>query len=569
MHKEALHRIQIAQITTDQGDICGNTQKIIASIERSRGLATHLVVFPELALPGYLSMDLLTDPVVGPDFVRKNKNALHEIAEHTKNMAVIVGFVDFEEGETGPDGKQILYNAAAFIENGQFNGVYHKTLLPTYNIFDESRYFTPGNKRAVFPCRGRNIGIQICEDLWKEGYGVDVSEELVKLGADLLINISASPFHIGKNNTRAALIREEVKRHHVPFIYANAVGGQDGYEGEILFDGRSLVFDFNANLVAQGYFFREDHLMVAMPELTGFTTQLNPEFYTPVHELYRALVFGIKEYFRRTGSQKAIIGLSGGIDSAVVATLAAAALGPENVIGISMPSKFSSEGSVEDARVLAKNLKVNFEIEPIVEQNELFQERMEAHFKDFEFDTADENAQARERGKILMYWSNKTPRSLVLSTGNKTEMALGYTTLYGDMCGGLAVIGDVSKLRVYDLANFVNDANGREIIPESIITKAPSAELRADQIDEASLGSYSVISPLVDDIVEGRKTIRELIEEYPLDILISTTKRLDGAEYKRRQAPPAIRVTPNSFGFGRRHPITGGLSRLVTEAAGV
>lgn len=538
--------IALAQINTDPGCIEKNTEKIIGIIDQAREKGAELVVFPELSIPGYMSLDLM----LYPDFVKKNLAALRKIVCHSKDMMVILGFID-QGKDLGPDGTLRRYNSAAVIRDGELIAVQDKTLLPDYDVFFENRYFQRARDRKLVEYKGLKIGIEICEDLWDEHYPIKVSQDLINHGADLLINLSASPFYIGKRLVRENLIRKLARKYQVPFVYTNTVGGQDGYDGELVFDGQSLAFDKNGNLIAQGEAFKEELLVFNLEKCQP----VSPNLLQPTHELHDALTFGIKEYFRRSGFKKALIGLSGGIDSAVVAALAVEALGKENVTGVSMPSKFSSSGSVDDAQELANNLGIDFKIVPIKDIHSSLEQTLSQEFKGLSPDVTEENMQARSRGIILMALSNKF-NSLVLSTGNKTETALGYTTLYGDMCGGLAVISDVNKLRVYDLANFINQKAGREVIPQNTITKPPSAELRSDQTDEQSLGSYDIVSPLVDELVEDGKLPYQLYSKYPQESVDKLFRLIQINEYKRRQAPPGIKVTPKAFGIGRRIPMS-------------
>ena len=541
-------KIEIAQINTDPGCIEDNTEKIIRVLEEAKKKDVRLVVFPELAIPGYMAMDL----VLYQEFIDDNLKALEKITAHTENITAIVGFIDQDKNLTGPDGTPIRYNSAAILQNGNVLGVEDKTLLPNYDVFYESRYFAPARERRVYKCNGFSIGVEICEDLWDENYPVKVSDELIQKRADLLINLSASPFYVGKCDVRQNLVEKVVRKHKVPFIYVNTVGSQDGYDGQLIFDGQSLVYSAERKLVGLGKAFQEDNLVIDLQNLTP----LKKECPDPIEQLHDALVLGIKEYFRRSGFKKAVIGLSGGIDSALVAALASEVLGPENVKGIGMPSQVSSKGSIDDAKQLALNLGIEFKIIPIEKAFAHFEEALSEEFAGLEKDVTEENMQARVRGIILMAEANKF-NSLVISTGNKTETALGYTTLYGDMCGGLAAISDVNKIKVYELANYVNKKAGKEFIPQNTINKAPSAELRSGQTDEKSLGAaYNIISPIVDQLVEERKTIEELSGHYPEKVVRHLAKLIRINEYKRRQAPPGIKVTPKSFGIGRRIPIS-------------
>ncbi|MBI2596033.1 NAD+ synthase [Candidatus Daviesbacteria bacterium] len=541
-------KIEIAQITTDPGRFEENSKKIISAIKKAQANSADVVIFPELTIPGYMSLDLM----LNKNYLEENKKWLGQIIDQTKGITVLVGFIDFEE-KLGPDGTPVRYNSAAIITDGQLVGVEDKTLLPDYDVFYENRYFKTARGRKVYEISGVKVGIEICEDLWDEKYPTKVARDLVSKGAQLLINISASPFYVGKRMVREKLIKKVVEKYNVPFVYTNLVGGQDGYDGELIYDGQSMVFNKIGELVGLGKAFDEDIFLADLEHCSKVT----PPKFNAVEELHNALALGIKDYFRRTGFKKAFIGLSGGIDSAVVAALAVRALGRENVTGVGMPSCYSSKGSVEDAKKLAKNLRIDFKLLPIGQVFESFEQILKKDFQNLEKDVTEENMQARIRGVILMAFANKFG-ALVLSTGNKTETALGYTTLYGDMCGGLAVIADVSKLKVYDLARFINGAVEGGVIPRSIIDKAPSAELRENQTDEESLGPYKLVSPLVDEIIEDGKTVKELLKKYPKELVDKIFYRIAAAEYKRRQAPPGIKVTKKAFGIGRRVPISHG-----------
>lgn len=542
-------KLAIAQISTDPGDIGSNTKKIIDYIKKAKRDGAKIVIFPELAIPGYMSLDLM----LHKRFIEENLKALNSIIKYTKDILVIVGFIDQDKDKIGPDGTPIRYNSAAVIHNKKLIAVQDKTLLPNYDVFFENRYFSTGRKREVIKFEGVNLGIEICEDLWDENYPIKVSEDLIKKGADLLINISGSPFYMGKIFDRQHLIKRVSGTYKVPFIYVNTVGSQDGYDGELVFDGQSMVFNKFGQLIRLGKEFEEELFFI---NLNSLLSEAKQEVTLPddsIRQLYQALVLGIKDYFRRTNFKRAFIGVSGGVDSAVVCALTVEALERDNVTAVMMPSKFTSRKSINDAKRLVSNLGIKMEIIPI---NKLFDEfirTLEDYFKNLPVDVTEENIQARIRGMILMAHANKF-NGLVISTANKTETALGYTTLYGDMCGAIAPLADVSKLRVYDLAKFINEKE--KIIPESIIKKIPSAELRENQTDEDSLGaSYKVISPLVDQLIENMSTSKDLSKKYPGKIVKYISNLINKNEYKRRQAAPAVKVTKKSFGIGRRIPI--------------
>ena len=550
MSKRLAVKLAMAQISTDPGNISKNTQKIIYYIETAKKEGAEVIIFPELAIPGYMSLDLM----LHQKFVAENLKALQNITKHTKNILAVVGFIDQDKGRIGPDGTPVRYNSAAIIRDQKIIAVQDKTLLPDYDVFFENRYFAEGRGQKLISFQAVKLGVQICEDLWDENYPVKVSENLVKKGADILINISGSPFYIGKRFDRERLIEKVSKNYHLPFIYVNTIGVQDGYDGELIFDGQSMVFNELGKLVYLGSQFKEELFYINTNDLAGTGKKLRLPEYNPTGELYRGLTFAIKEYFRRTNFTKAFIGLSGGIDSAVVAVLATQALGKENVIGVYMPSPFSSKDSLNDSLNLAKKLGINLEVISIENLYNIFLGTLKEQFNKLPFDTAEENIQARTRGIILMAHANKL-KGLVISTANKTETALGYTTLYGDMCGAIAPLADVSKLKVYELANFINSQR-KTLIPNEIINKIPTAELKANQTDEGSLGAkYSIISPLVDEIVEEMKTSKELIKKYPRELVNRILNLINQNEYKRRQACPGIKVTQKAFGVGRRIPI--------------
>lgn len=545
-------KLAVAQISTDAGDILGNTEKIINSIKKAKKENAKIVIFPELAIPGYMSLDLM----LNPSFVDENLTALGEIIKSTKDMLVVVGFIDSDRNKIGPGGTAIKYNSAAIIYNRKLLAIQDKTLLPDYDVFFENRYFTQGRGRKLIEFEGLKLGVQICEDLWDENYPIKVSEDLVKLGADILINISGSPFYMGKRFDREKLIEKISKNYQIPFIYVNTVGVQDGYDGELVFDGQSMVFDANGSLVYLGRQFEEELFYL---DINDLIVSRKKEFKLPEYnlteELFKGLILAIKDYFRRTKFSRAFIGLSGGIDSAVVAALATRALEKENVVGIYMPSPYSSKISQDEAKKLAENLGIDFEIIPIDEVFNKFLETLKIKFANLAPDVTEENLQARIRGMILMAHANKF-KGLVISTANKTETALGYTTLYGDMCGAIAPIADVSKLKVYDLANFINKKSKRAIISRTTIERIPTAELRSNQTDEESLGgSYKMISPLVDEIIEEGRSKADLLKNYPKELIGKIFDLINKNEYKRRQAAPAVKVTKKAFGLGRRIPI--------------
>ena len=550
-------KIAMAQINPIVGNLEGNVEKIRQNIRESKKKGADLVAFPELAVTGYPPQDLLY--VNG--FVEENKRLLEKIAKESSGITAAVGFVDYDPSRKGSDGTQVKYNSAAVIKDGELIGVQHKTLLPTYDVFDEDRYFMPAIEHRIFDVNNARIGIEICEDLWDEGYGVEVTKILADKGANLILNLSASPFYAGKRFVRQKLLQKKAKENSVSIFYVNCVGGQD----ELVFDGQSLAVDKSGDLIAIGKQFEEDLVTTFVDLEKGLTEKISPPPYRREQEMFNAIVLGIRDYFRKTGFKKAVVGMSGGIDSSLSTCLSVEALGNENVIGVSMPSKFSSEHSRTDAQKLAENLGicfVKFSIQNIVNayhktlENPLEEIRKEFGIKKESDDpVADENIQPRIRGNCLMDISNrlKDLGILVVNTGNKTELALGYCTLYGDMAGGIGALGDVSKLEVYKLAKYVNEKAGREIIPKNVFEKKPSPELKKGQFDPFD---FDVVSPLVDEIIENRRSKQELIDMgYPQEIVEDTHRRVRNAEYKRWQAAPCIKITPKAFGIGWKMPI--------------
>lgn len=543
-------KVAIAQIKTLPTRIDENAERIISAIDKAEEAGANLVVFSELALPGYCSLDNFQNK----DYIEANLEALGRIAAHTagKQVAAIVGFADRGMDKDQQPGAPSFYNSAAVIRDGRIIQIIDKTLLPDYDIFWERRYFEPARRNRLVEIDGVKLGIQICEDLWDDNYPKRISDDLAHQGADLLINLSASPFSPGKQNKRAELIQRTVDKHKIPFLYANLVGAQDAYEGEVVFDGRSLAFGPDGKALAEGRGFEEELLLIDVHSPKRIALPSWP----PEEEVFQALVLGIREYFARNGFKRAYIGLSGGIDSALTAALAVEALGAENVIGVTMPSRITAAETKQDAIQLARNLGIRCDVRPIKQQYEAW----EAHALERRAGQLDsitkENAQARIRGMILMEYTNEDRQGIVITTGNKTELALGYCTLYGDMCGGLAAISDVSKLMVYDLSRYYNSFRGREIIPESTIRRPPTAELAEGQTDEKGLGApYSVLSPLVDDIVEHQLSLHDLSDKYGPEPAQRFWRMVQRNEYKRRQAAPGIRVSGKAFGGGRRLPI--------------
>ncbi len=537
-------KIALAQINTTVGDIGGNRDLVLQAMEKSQQLGAGLVVFPELCLTGYPPRDLLG--LHG--FVENNLKALQEIAARSGKLGVILGFVDRNSKKEGRN----FCNSAAFLSEGKVQAVVHKTLLPTYDVFDEDRYFERADSVQLVNCAGRCLGISICEDAWnsedfwpKPLYTTDPIRNQVEKGAELLINISASPYEMEKPRFRYQMLLDHVRRHHKPMIYVNLVGGND----DLLFDGSSLALGKRGNVIAQGRSFADDLLLVDPDS----NEDLGYHEGESMENLFRALVMGTRDYAGKCGFKSAVLGLSGGIDSAVVACIAAEALGADNVLGVSMPSMYSAPESYEDARSVAHNLGLKFEALSIRPMFEAFQTSLEHVFAGLAPNETEENLQARIRGTILMALSNKFGH-LVLGTGNKSELGVGYCTLYGDMVGGLAVISDVPKTMIYKLAAHIN--RQKEIIPINTIRRAPSAELRPNQTDQDTLPDYAVLDPILRSRVEEQMSVEEIVAQgYERQTVEKVIRMIRVNEYKRRQAATGLKVTTRAFGSGRRMPI--------------
>lgn len=537
-------KIALAQINTTVGDLAGNEAKIIAAAKRAEAEKAAVVLFPELTTTGYPPRDLL----LKKSFVQKNLEVVQRLATASGETAMLVGYVGENKGGPGRD----VTNEAALLHRGKIVATRVKSLLPTYDVFDEDRYFEPGQKNLPVTIGSTVCGLTICEDIWNDEdfwpqrrYRSNPISTLVSAGVQNIFNISASPWCLGKEKVRYDMLASLARKAKRPVALCNLVGGND----ELVFDGNSLVFDANGQLIAQAKPFAEDFLVVDM----GAAAPITPSAITDDENIYHALVLGLRDYFYKCGFKSAVLGLSGGIDSAVVACLAVAALGAENVHGISLPSQFSSQGSLDDARLLAERLGMAYDVVPIQPAFESAKQQLAPVFKGLKEDTTEENIQARLRGVILMALSNKFG-SLLLTTGNKSELAVGYCTLYGDMCGGLAVISDVPKTMIYRLAKWINRAT--EIIPQSSITKAPSAELRPNQTDQDTLPPYETLDAILDQYVVQGRSMAEIIENgYPEATVKQVIRLIDVNEYKRRQAAPGLKVTTKAFGVGRRFPI--------------
>jgi NAD+ synthase (glutamine-hydrolysing) len=572
---EKKFRMALAQINVTVGDLPGNARKIVEMIARAREWGADLVAFPELALPGYPPEDLLLNST----FVRDNMEALKKVARATRGITAIVGFADLQDD---------LYNAAAILQDARVAGVYHKVYLPNYGVFDEDRYFQKGQDSLVFELGGTVAGVNICEDIWYPGD--PTRTQCLQGGAALIVNISSSPFHAGKRDFRQRMLSTRAWDNSAYVAYVNLVGGQD----ELVFDGRSMVLNQRGELVAEARAFEEELLVVDLaleevllhrlhdprrrkeklgspPEGKLRMIRLHPpkgekkrKTIPPrppvtlgrVEEVYRALVLGTGDYVRKNGFRKVVLGLSGGIDSSLTAAVAVDALGKESVAGVAMPSMYSSGESLEDARSLAQNLEIDFQILPIGEILASFLKTLEPPFRGRKRDVTEENIQARIRGNLLMALSNKFGW-LVLTTGNKSEVGVGYCTLYGDMAGGFAVIKDVPKTLVYELSRYRNSIGPQAVIPSRVLEKPPSAELRPDQKDTDSLPPYEMLDPILQAYVEEDQNRETLVARgFDRKMVEEVIRMVDLNEYKRRQASPGVKITPRAFGRDRRLPIT-------------
>ena len=546
-------RLTFAQLNFTVGAFDANFVRIQGAVTRALADRADLVVFSELATTGYPPRDLLTHS----QFVDRNLELLDRVAAlSTADLAILIGFVD----RNADEGKS-LYNAVALCRHGRVVERRHKSLLPTYDVFDEDRYFEPARAVAPMDLDGARLGVTICEDVWNDKdvwphrlYHREPVSELVADGANLLINISASPFSLDKVNVRRRLIRQDAVRHGKYFFYVNQVGGND----ELVFDGHSIGFGPDGREVMRATEFGEDLITIEIPDAgaasSGVSGIIRPTSESDVEAAYRALVLGLGDYTRKCGFSSVVIGLSGGIDSAVTAVLAAEALGPENVMGVAMPTRYSSDHSLNDAEALARALGIGYQVIPI---DAVFQSYLDilrpVLGPPTGTDSTEENVQARVRGATLMAMSNRRG-SLLLTTGNKSELAVGYCTLYGDMCGGLAVISDVPKMLVYRLAAYMN--RGRIIVPQSTISKAPSAELRPDQKDSDSLPPYEILDPIIAAYVEQNLGVDAIVAlGFDRAVVADVIRRIDTSEYKRRQAAPGLKISSKAFGVGRRYPI--------------
>ena len=539
-------KIALGQINPTVGDFSGNRNKIVEFSRRAQASGAGLILFPELSVCGYPPRDL----VERPSFVAHNRESAEQIATETRGIAVICGLVTPAHSETG---KSVM-NSAALLQDGKIAFLQSKMLLPTYDVFDEMRNFAPAKKQELFSFCGNRMALTICEDAWndklfwpKRLYTVDPIEALVREGGNFVLNISSSPFWIGKRELRRDMLASIARQHKVPVALVNQVGGNDS----LVFDGSSLVLNREGEVIAQGRSFEEDLIYFDSQALTG---DLHEQIEGEEASVYAALVLGTRDYMRKCGFKQAIIGLSGGIDSALTAVIAVDAVGAENVIGVGMPGPYSSPGSIDDARSLAENLGIRFELLSINGAVEAYGQTLREVFAGRKEDVTEENIQSRARGTLLMALSNKFG-AIVLSTGNKSELGVGYCTLYGDMVGGLAVISDVPKTLVYRLSRY---ANARcSVIPEATLEKPPSAELRPDQKDSDSLPPYEILDAVLEDYVEDAHSAERIASDHGFDIEVvrRVIRMVDRAEYKRQQAAPGIKISPKAFGYGRRIPI--------------
>ena len=542
-------RVALLQINPIAGDLKGNASQIIRGVRAAQNLDVDLVVTPELALMGYLPRDLL----MSNGFVQRSCQMLSGLAAELKDAPpVLVGVATPNPADIG----RPLFNSAMLLRDGASGPVFHKTLLPTYDVFDEDRYFEPGREPGILELNGFRLGISICEDVWNDRdfwkrrrYHQDPIDVLAQAGAQAIINLSASPFTVGKELLREEMLGQMARKHKLPLAWVNQVGGND----DLIFDGRSGAFDRDGKLFARAKGFAEDLLVVDLDSMAGV---IAPDDFTAEAEIWNALVLGVRDYARKTHFKKVLLGLSGGIDSALTAAIAVDALGPENVLGVMMPSAYSSKGSVDDSVELARNLGIQVLELPISPIMETYETTLAGAFQGYKPDVTEENIQSRIRGNLLMALSNKYG-ALLLTTGNKSELAVGYCTLYGDMNGGLAVIADLPKMMVYRVSRYRNKRKAD--IPESTLTKAPSAELRPDQTDQDSLPPYEVLDQILELHIERSQSAEEIIAQgYDEGTVRRVLRLVRNAEFKRKQAAPVLKVTSRAFGTGWRMPIARG-----------
>jgi NAD+ synthase (glutamine-hydrolysing) len=539
-------KIALGQINPTVGDFSGNAARIIEFSRRAQSAGAGMILFPELSVCGYPPRDL----VERTSFVVRNRETAERIAAETRGIAVICGLVTAAPSDAG----RSAMNSAALLVDGKVAFIQSKMLLPTYDVFDEMRNFAPAKSQELFSFCGNRMALTVCEDAWNDKqfwphrlYTVDPVESLIQAGGNFVLNISASPFWIGKRELRRDMLASIARQHQVPVVLVNQVGGNDS----LVFDGSSLVLNREGHVIAQGRSFEEDLIYFDSSNLTG---EMHEQIAGEEASVYSALVLGTRDYMHKCGFRQAIIGLSGGIDSALTAVIAADAVGPENVVGVGMPGPYSSQGSIDDARSLAKNLGIRFELLSINPAYEAYRRTLKDVFAGTHEDVTEENIQSRARGTMLMALSNKFG-AIVLSTGNKSELGVGYCTLYGDMVGGLAVISDVPKTLVYRLSEYVNSR--RAIIPQATLEKPPSAELRPNQKDSDSLPPYEVLDAVLEDYVEDSHSAERIAEDrgFNIELVKRVIRMVDRAEYKRQQAAPGLKISPKAFGYGRRLPI--------------
>ncbi len=554
-------KIAIAQLNPKIGDLTANAQQILQAAQKAVASGARLLLTPELSLCGYPPRDLL----LNPSFVAAMGTTLKKLARDLPpNLAVLVGTVD-ENLKVHTTGGKPLFNSIALLIGGQVKQIFHKRLLPTYDVFDEIRYFEPGLQANYFTLDDLHIGVTVCEDLWndeefwgKRTYAVNPIADLAILGVDLIVNLSASPYSVGKQQFRELMLKHSAVRFQQPMIYANQVGGND----DLIFDGCSFALSRQGEIISRARGFDTDLLVVEFDEKQR---DFKPGKVAPIQEsedeeIWQALVLGVKDYSRKCGFSKVVLGLSGGIDSSLVAAIAVAALGKENVFGVLMPSPYSSEHSISDALALGENLGIKTTILPIAEPMQTFDNSLAELFAGTEFGIAEENLQSRIRGNLLMAIANKFGY-LLLSTGNKSEMAVGYCTLYGDMNGGLAVIADVPKTRVYSICHWLNRQG--EIIPQNVLTKAPSAELKPGQVDQDSLPPYEILDDILERLIHKHEAAAEIVSAGHDPVIVDRIiQMLARAEFKRRQAPPGLKITDRAFGTGWRMPIASSWAAL-------
>lgn len=539
-------KIALGQINPTVGDFSGNARKIVDFSRCAQAAGAGLILFPELSVCGYPPRDL----VERPSFVAKNRETVERIAADTNGIAVVCGLVTPAHAETG---KSVM-NSAALLRDGKLAFLQSKMLLPTYDVFDEMRNFAPARSQELFDFCGNRMALTICEDVWndkdfwnKRLYIVDPIEALLRAGGNFILNISASPFWLGKRELRRDMLATIARNDKVPVVMVNQVGGNDS----LLFDGSSIVLNREGVVIAQGKSFEEDIIYFDSASLQG---ELHEQVEGEEASAYAALVLGTRDYVRKCGFKQVVVGLSGGIDSALTAVIATEAVGPENVIGVGMPGPYSSQGSIDDARSLAENLRIRFELLPITDICNSYRCTLKEVFAGLKEDVTEENVQARARGTLLMALSNKF-NAIVLSTGNKSELGVGYCTLYGDMVGGLAVISDVPKTLVYRISHYVNSRLA--VIPKPTLEKPPSAELRPDQKDSDSLPPYDVLDAILEDYIEESRSAEHIAKDrsFELELVRRVVRMIDRAEYKRQQAAPGIKISAKAFGYGRRFPI--------------